>query len=350
MAPPRRRVAKERVRIPEDVEDDLVDWYREHSIFYDKAHRDYKDTAQKGNLMQDKAVSLNLGMTSLELKTWFAGMRTQFTKLTKEPPSGSGKKKKLTAREQWIVERFHFFEPHIERTASKSSLQPAPSDDARSSSPASGASSTASRPSRQPAKRTRLQDQPPAMDPAPAPAPAAGPDMRSPWDACRDLVNAMDNMTKSYDKRLRAEQSDENPLSHRTLPETYMMAHRRGFFANMYERCAMFSRELWSEMREGIEKVVSECEKKYNFEISQSEMRGAGPYTNWSYMQQQQYLQSRYQQSPRSQPFTMSSNYMAPSTQQPFQPPQPVQHQFQAPPPAHRSFLADLASATDEVL
>lgn len=50
----------------EDKEKDLGEWYRENSLFYNKASREYKDTGKKMRLYKEKAQELNCtGMFSI---------------------------------------------------------------------------------------------------------------------------------------------------------------------------------------------------------------------------------------------------------------------------------------------
>lgn len=44
-----------RVNISPEIEEQLADWYRVNPLFYDKTHRDFKDTARKSGCWRIKA-------------------------------------------------------------------------------------------------------------------------------------------------------------------------------------------------------------------------------------------------------------------------------------------------------
>ena len=56
---------------PDNVEEDLVEWYRSHEVFYDHSRKDYKESAMVNRLWQERAASLKPPWTGVVLKTWF---------------------------------------------------------------------------------------------------------------------------------------------------------------------------------------------------------------------------------------------------------------------------------------
>ena len=84
--------------IPEEVEEDLAEWFRSNPVLYDRTEGDWKNTQYKNRLYEEKGASLKPPVTGSNVKHWLETMRTQFGKLVKVGPSGSGTKL-LTARE-----------------------------------------------------------------------------------------------------------------------------------------------------------------------------------------------------------------------------------------------------------
>ena len=79
-------------------EDDLCQWYTEHSFFYDKTDKEYRLREKKKRVMMEMAQSLNLVYEYL-LK-YFASMSTQYGKF-KQKTSGQGTSdKQLTHRQK----------------------------------------------------------------------------------------------------------------------------------------------------------------------------------------------------------------------------------------------------------
>ena len=112
----RKSRGKEKHEFTIAQEEDLAEWYRDHPIFYDKRHRDYKDNTKKSALDAEKAKEMDLPASYIS--TWKTSMRTRYSRLTKSGPSGSGaRSKELTPRENWIISAFGFLKEHIKRSA-----------------------------------------------------------------------------------------------------------------------------------------------------------------------------------------------------------------------------------------
>ena len=89
----------------------IVEWYRGNEMMYNKGLRDYRLTQVKSRMYDEQAKEV--GITIADLKTWLDSMRSRFGRLT-ERKSGSGAKK-LTERDEWILEAFAFLREHIVR-------------------------------------------------------------------------------------------------------------------------------------------------------------------------------------------------------------------------------------------
>ncbi|XP_066957984.1 uncharacterized protein [Macrobrachium rosenbergii] len=61
---------------------------------------------------EEKGQSLVPPVSGRELRTWFTSLRSRFGLLTAEK-SGQGTGRRLTDREKWILNIFHFLKPHI---------------------------------------------------------------------------------------------------------------------------------------------------------------------------------------------------------------------------------------------
>ena len=72
-------------------------------------------------LIDDKAQTLSVPCTGLQLKTWLESIRTSAGKLIKQGPSGTAKGNP-TEREKWIIANFGFLEQHISRVPSRQAV------------------------------------------------------------------------------------------------------------------------------------------------------------------------------------------------------------------------------------
>ena len=80
---PEKRKKKKAVplTLTEQQEDDVVEWIRDNPILYSKGLKEYKDTARKQRLWEEKGRELNLESATV-LMTWYNSMRTRLGKLT----------------------------------------------------------------------------------------------------------------------------------------------------------------------------------------------------------------------------------------------------------------------------
>lgn len=86
----------------QDVEDDLVEWFRENDSLWNTQRTAYRDRARRQRLLATKAEQI--GISVEHLWTWFKSLRDMFTRLDKNK-SGDGQPT-FTEREQWIREKF----------------------------------------------------------------------------------------------------------------------------------------------------------------------------------------------------------------------------------------------------
>ncbi|XP_066940454.1 uncharacterized protein [Macrobrachium rosenbergii] len=91
------------------------EWLEQEAEFiYNKGMTAYKDKARVCRAFEEKGRSLAPPVSGPELRTWFTSLRTRFGRLTAEK-SGQGASRRLTDREKWILNIFHFLKPHIVR-------------------------------------------------------------------------------------------------------------------------------------------------------------------------------------------------------------------------------------------
>ncbi|XP_055487424.1 uncharacterized protein LOC129694707 isoform X3 [Leucoraja erinacea] len=131
-------------------EGELVEWYRQNTILYDKEHEDYRMREKKNKLFQEKAKEYP-DCTYDQLCQWIKNQRTIYGKLTTMATKTGTAGKKFTKRQQWIHDKWSFMKPHIVRVERRRSckkfqkLNPPPSaPHALVEDPFQGASTTSS--------------------------------------------------------------------------------------------------------------------------------------------------------------------------------------------------------------
>ena len=83
-------------------EDDMCQWYQDHSHFYDKTDKEFVLTEMKKRVMTEMAHSLKLGYDDLLM--YFAAMRTHYGKLKQQKSGQGASEKQLTHHQTWILE------------------------------------------------------------------------------------------------------------------------------------------------------------------------------------------------------------------------------------------------------
>ena len=98
----------------EEQKEELVDIYQENPLFHDKESLHF----YKGKDNRTKIYAARMQKTVIQVQKWYKTVRTKFGKLTADGPSGR-RKKTLTSKEKWILNRFDFLRAHIVSSAGK---------------------------------------------------------------------------------------------------------------------------------------------------------------------------------------------------------------------------------------
>ena len=94
-----------------DQEEQLVEWFRDHSLFYDKTCPDYKNTQKKERLVMD--ISNRLGLSVASVLHWKTSMRTQYGKVKNKRSKSGQATQPPTPRQQWTLRSFSFLDSHL---------------------------------------------------------------------------------------------------------------------------------------------------------------------------------------------------------------------------------------------
>lgn len=110
-----------RVRWTAELEDILVDLWQDHECLYNVSSKNDHNHYDKDKSWGEIAAVLSIPVE--EVKTRVTTLRTQYTKLLKSQPSGSGEKC-LTSRQRWLLRNFErkFLKKHVAQRHSESSL------------------------------------------------------------------------------------------------------------------------------------------------------------------------------------------------------------------------------------
>ncbi|KAG0715718.1 hypothetical protein GWK47_011308 [Chionoecetes opilio] len=112
--PRKRRRKSTNIILTEETERMLGEWLEfEVPYLYDKGDPRHKQKEHIEHVWAEKAASMEPPITTLDLMTWFTSLRSRFGRLT-NLKSGDGAKR-LTERENWIMNMFQFLKPHIVR-------------------------------------------------------------------------------------------------------------------------------------------------------------------------------------------------------------------------------------------
>ena len=98
-------------------EDELMQWYRDNELLYNKKLSSFRNRARKTELKEAQAKKM--GKTVEALENWMLNMRTRYAKLI-DDKSGMATRE-MTERDQWIYNSFDFLRPHIVRCPTRSS-------------------------------------------------------------------------------------------------------------------------------------------------------------------------------------------------------------------------------------
>ena len=108
---------KSYVTLDEPVEEEIINWVKDHPMLYDKSLGAYRKCKDKKQMWTDKGKEY--GLSYEDIITWYESLRTRYGRLTKKK-SGAGAKKH-TERETWILKNFQFLDLHIHRQPSRAS-------------------------------------------------------------------------------------------------------------------------------------------------------------------------------------------------------------------------------------
>ena len=90
----------------------IVEWLQDTPCLYDKGHPDFKSREKKKRALSEMAQKID--MTVEELTRWITTKRTQYGKLRKGKPTGTGAST-YTDNERFILKNFTFLDPFILR-------------------------------------------------------------------------------------------------------------------------------------------------------------------------------------------------------------------------------------------
>ncbi|XP_038153207.1 uncharacterized protein LOC119791263 isoform X2 [Cyprinodon tularosa] len=117
-----RIMAAVRVRWSQSTEERLVELWKAHPSLFDVASKSYHDRRKREKSWE--AIAVQLQLPANEVKTRVASLRTQYGKLLKPKPSGSGHKP-LTPKQKWILRHLDFLKGHVIHRHTESTLRPA---------------------------------------------------------------------------------------------------------------------------------------------------------------------------------------------------------------------------------
>ncbi|XP_066980090.1 uncharacterized protein [Macrobrachium rosenbergii] len=101
------------VILSEENERLVGEWLETEAEFiYNKGLTAYKDKAKVWRAFEEKGQLLVPPVSGCEVRTWFTSLRSRFGRLMAEK-NGQGTGRRLTDREKWILNIFHFLKLHI---------------------------------------------------------------------------------------------------------------------------------------------------------------------------------------------------------------------------------------------
>ncbi|XP_042364129.1 uncharacterized protein wu:fb74b10 [Plectropomus leopardus] len=109
-----------RTRWTRDMEDLLVDLWKQYECLYDVSSDTYHNKLEKERCWEEIAVALDLSVE--EVKVRATSLRTQYTRVLKPLTSGSGKNKALTPRQRRILKSLKFLRKHVNPRSSESNV------------------------------------------------------------------------------------------------------------------------------------------------------------------------------------------------------------------------------------
>ncbi|XP_048054368.1 uncharacterized protein LOC125273144 [Megalobrama amblycephala] len=102
-----------------ELEEKFVELWQQYGCLYDVTARDYHDRLKKEKCWRTIAEALKQPVGEVQTKA--ASLRTQYGKVLRPKPSGSGDKE-LTTRQKWILNNLQFLQPFVVHRVSQSTL------------------------------------------------------------------------------------------------------------------------------------------------------------------------------------------------------------------------------------
>ncbi|KAL3992616.1 interferon gamma receptor 1 [Sarotherodon galilaeus] len=113
-------MAVQRIVWTQAMEAQLVELWQAHPSLFDVASKNYHDRNKRDRSWMEIAAQLQLPVN--EVKTRVASLRTQYGKLLKPKPSGSGQKPP-TPKQTWILKHLDFLKAHVVHRQTESTLR-----------------------------------------------------------------------------------------------------------------------------------------------------------------------------------------------------------------------------------
>ncbi|XP_038078666.1 uncharacterized protein LOC119745994 [Patiria miniata] len=104
----------------DEKEETLVEMWSQRNCLFDVSSRGYSNRQLKRQSIQECSSVLEIAVDDISKK--MTSLRTQYSRLVKPLPSGSGAKKK-TPRQEWILKNLDFLAPHVKARPSVSNLK-----------------------------------------------------------------------------------------------------------------------------------------------------------------------------------------------------------------------------------
>ena len=156
----RMKVERKYTTLKPEEEVELMEWYRDNELFYNKKLGTYRDRTRKAEIKEEQAKKMNKTVEMIE--SWMLNMRTRYSKLL-DDKSGQATRE-MTERDQWIYTSFEFLRPHIVRCPTRTSKKVVPARQTEET-PEGSQMSTARPPRPQSSASADIDDPAPLPDP-----------------------------------------------------------------------------------------------------------------------------------------------------------------------------------------
>lgn len=103
----------------EDQEAVFIDLWQEKPCLYDIGSKSYSNKNEKRKAISEIAEKMEMSADAVSKK--LTSLRTQYSRLIKALPSGSGSVAR-TSHQKWLVEKLDFLQQHLRKRGSLSNL------------------------------------------------------------------------------------------------------------------------------------------------------------------------------------------------------------------------------------